>query len=107
MKIIPFLRLGEYRMPFGWSARPLFKHNGSLDTESEFPAIYRCEEKRLGETEFVKMLADYRKPEKMNKLTIIPGSINVKILPMEVTLPSKYILQVCCDLNCVSSKLQM
>ncbi|XP_042890658.1 dedicator of cytokinesis protein 9-like isoform X3 [Penaeus japonicus] len=81
-------RLGEYRMPFGWSARPLFKHNGKLDTDSEFPAIYRSDEKRLGETEFVKMLADFRKPEKMNKLTIIPGSINVKILPMEVTLPN-------------------
>ncbi|KAK4319158.1 hypothetical protein Pmani_009878 [Petrolisthes manimaculis] len=81
-------RLGEFRMPFGWCARPLFKNSGNLDTESDFCPIYRCEEKRLSETEFIKMLADYRKPEKMNKLTVIPGSVTAQILPMEVTLPN-------------------
>ncbi|KAK7072638.1 Dedicator of cytokinesis protein 9 [Halocaridina rubra] len=82
-------RLGDFRMPFGWCARPLFKNSGHLDTESHFSPIYRCEEKKLNESEIVKMLADIRKPEKMNKLTVIPGSVIIKILPMEVTLPSK------------------
>ncbi|XP_069940326.1 dedicator of cytokinesis protein 9 isoform X3 [Cherax quadricarinatus] len=81
-------RLGEFRMPFGWCARPLFKSSGNLDTDSDFSPIYRCEEKRLGELEFIKMLADFRKPEKMNKLTLIPGNVSVQILPMEVTLPN-------------------
>ncbi|XP_071525241.1 dedicator of cytokinesis protein 9 [Panulirus ornatus] len=81
-------RLGDFRMPFGWSARPVFKNSGNLDTESDFSPIYRCEEKRLSEVEFIKMLSDFRKPEKMNKLAFIPGKINVHILPMEVTLPN-------------------
>ena len=85
-----FGRLGEYRMPFGWCARPVFKNSGNLDTDSHFSPIYRNEEKKLSETEMVKLLADFRKPEKMNKLTIIPGNVIVKILPMEITLPSKY-----------------
>lgn len=76
-------------MPFGWCARPLFKNSGNLDTDSDFCPIYRCDEKRLSEAEFIRMLADYRKPEKMNKLTVIPGSVTAQILPMEVTLPSK------------------
>ncbi|XP_068242950.1 dedicator of cytokinesis protein 9 [Palaemon carinicauda] len=81
-------RLGEFRMPFGWCARPLFKNSGNLDTESHFSPIYKCEEKKLCESEMIKLLADFRKPEKMNKLTVIPGNVIVKILPMEITLPN-------------------
>ncbi|KAG0711143.1 Dedicator of cytokinesis protein 9 [Chionoecetes opilio] len=82
------LRLGAYRMPFGWCARPLFKNSGSLDTESDFSPIYRSDEKKLSESEFIRQLSDFRKPEKMNKLTTIPGSVNVQIVPMEITLPN-------------------
>ncbi|XP_076061952.1 dedicator of cytokinesis protein Ziz isoform X2 [Oratosquilla oratoria] len=81
-------RLGEYRMPFAWCARQVFKNNGELDTVSEFSPIYRCEEKRLSESELIRMLSDFRKPEKMNKLTVIPGSVNMTIMPMEVTTPN-------------------
>ena len=77
-------------MPFGWCARPLFKNSGNLDTESDFSPIYRCDEKKLGESEFIRLLSDFRKPEKMNKLTTIPGSVSVQIVPMEVTLPSEF-----------------
>ena len=96
VKIIPqeltyilFHRLGSFRMPFGWCARPLFKNSGNLDTESDFSPIYRSDEKKLSESELIRLLSDFRKPEKMNKLTTIPGSVSVQIVPMEITLPSK------------------
>ncbi|XP_045133980.1 dedicator of cytokinesis protein 9-like isoform X2 [Portunus trituberculatus] len=81
-------RLGTFKMPFGWCARPLFKNSGNLDTESDFSPIYRSDEKKLGESEFIRLLSDFRKPEKMNKLTTIPGNVSVQIVPMEVTLPN-------------------
>ncbi|KAM7365478.1 hypothetical protein PAMP_016399 [Pampus punctatissimus] len=35
-------RLGQYRMPFAWSARPVFKDaSGTLDKSSRFSALYR------------------------------------------------------------------
>ncbi|XP_050738114.1 dedicator of cytokinesis protein 9-like isoform X2 [Eriocheir sinensis] len=82
------LRLGAFRMPFGWCARPLFKNSGNLDTESDFSPVYRADEKKLSESEFIRLLSDFRKPEKMNKLTTIPGSVSIQIVPMEVTLPN-------------------
>ena len=77
-------------MPFAWCARPVFKNSKELDINAEFSPLYKAEEKRLSEAEMIKLLSDFRKPEKMNKLTIIPGTITVKISPMGVTTPSKY-----------------
>lgn len=80
-------RLGNYRMPFAWAAKPLFRlYSNELDVSSEFPAIYRQEGSRLTDDELLKLLSEYRKPDKFSKLTLIPGWIKVKIEPI-VDLP--------------------
>lgn len=55
-------RLGNYRMPFAWAARPLFRlYSNELDTSSDFPAIYRQEGNKLKDEELLKLLSEYRK----------------------------------------------
>lgn len=77
-------RLGKYRMPFAWSAKPLFRlYNNELDTSSEFPVIYRQEGNRLRDDDLIKILADFRKPDKMGRLTAIPGSLKIQITPLQ------------------------
>ncbi|XP_011300539.1 dedicator of cytokinesis protein 9 isoform X1 [Fopius arisanus] len=76
-------RLGNYRMPFAWSARPLFRlYSNELDTSSDFPAIYRQEINRMRDDDIIKLLSEYRKPEKMSKLTVIPGWLKLHIKPI-------------------------
>lgn len=73
-------RLGNYRMPFAWAARPLFRlYTNELDTTPDFPAVYRQEGNKLTDEEILKVLAEYRKPDKMSRLTVIPGWITVKV----------------------------
>ncbi|KAJ8338531.1 hypothetical protein SKAU_G00374970 [Synaphobranchus kaupii] len=73
-------RLGQYRMPFAWAARPLFKDaSGILDKASRFSAIYRQDSSKLSNEDMFKLLADYRKPEKMAKLPVILGNLDVTI----------------------------
>jgi hypothetical protein len=67
-------------MPWAWTARPLFRlYSSDLDTDGNFPAIYRQDCNKLKDEEILKILSDYRKPEKMNKLTTIPGSMKISI----------------------------
>ncbi|XP_018313730.1 dedicator of cytokinesis protein 9 isoform X2 [Mycetomoellerius zeteki] len=76
-------RLGNYRMPFAWTARPLFRlYSNELDTSSDFPAIYRQEGNRIKDEELLKLLSEYRKPEKLSKLTVIPAWLKIKIEPI-------------------------
>ncbi|XP_066583188.1 dedicator of cytokinesis protein 9 isoform X2 [Prorops nasuta] len=76
-------RLGNYRMPFAWAARPLFRlYSNELDTSSDFPAIYRQEGNKIKDDELLKFLSEYRKPEKLNKLTAIPGWLKIKVEPI-------------------------
>ncbi|XP_023290391.1 dedicator of cytokinesis protein 9 isoform X2 [Orussus abietinus] len=76
-------RLGNYRMPFAWAARPLFRlYSNELDTSSDFPAIYRQEPNKIRDEELLRLLSEYRKPEKLNKLTVIPGWLKLKIEPI-------------------------
>lgn len=84
-------RVGHYTMPFGWTARPLFRlYSSDLDTDGEFPAIYRHDCNKLKDEEILKILVDYRKPDKMNKLTTIPGSLKMIISDMnDVHMKSK------------------
>lgn len=57
-----FFRLGNYRMPFAWSARPLFRlYSCELDTSSDFMTLYRQELSKLGDDDMVKILMEYRK----------------------------------------------
>ncbi|XP_053295467.1 dedicator of cytokinesis protein 9 isoform X2 [Pleuronectes platessa] len=73
-------RLGQYKMPFAWAARPLFKDaSGTLDKSARFSALYRQDSNKLSDDDMLKLLADFRKPEKMAKLPVILGNLDVTI----------------------------
>uniref|UniRef100_A0A8D9FDQ4 Dedicator of cytokinesis protein 9 n=1 Tax=Cacopsylla melanoneura TaxID=428564 RepID=A0A8D9FDQ4_9HEMI len=75
-------RIRKYRMPFAWTARPLFRlYSDELDTTSDFPALYRQDSARLNDEEILKILADYRRPDRLNKLTVIPGRAIISVSP--------------------------
>ncbi|XP_073399582.1 dedicator of cytokinesis protein 11 isoform X2 [Dendrobates tinctorius] len=72
-------RLGQYRMPFAWAARPVFKDTqGTLDVEGKFSPLYKQDSGKLSNDDLLKLLAEYRKPEK-TKLQIIPGHLDVTV----------------------------
>uniref|UniRef100_A0A4W6G3T5 Dedicator of cytokinesis 9 n=1 Tax=Lates calcarifer TaxID=8187 RepID=A0A4W6G3T5_LATCA len=71
-------RLGQYRMPFAWAARPLFKDaSGTLDKNARFAALYRQDSNKLSNDDMLKLLADFRKL--MAKLPVILGNLDVTI----------------------------
>uniref|UniRef100_A0A672JN84 Dedicator of cytokinesis 9 n=1 Tax=Salarias fasciatus TaxID=181472 RepID=A0A672JN84_SALFA len=73
-------RLGQYRMPFAWAARTLFKDaSGTLDKGARFSPLYRQDSNKLSNDDMLKLLADFRKPEKMAKLPVILGNLDVTI----------------------------
>ncbi|XP_061379186.1 dedicator of cytokinesis protein 9 isoform X2 [Danaus plexippus] len=79
-------RVGNYRMPFAWAMKPLF--NNDLDTTPEFPAIYRQEPNKMSDEDLLKILSDYRKPEKLAKLTVIPGWLSINIQQSNEQIPN-------------------
>ncbi|XP_017153325.1 dedicator of cytokinesis protein 11 isoform X3 [Drosophila miranda] len=84
--------IGHYRQPFAWAAKPLFKlYSHELDVEPhkdfDFSPIYRQELPKLKDEELLKLLLDYRKPEKLSKLTIIPGHLKMQLQILEKTVP--------------------
>uniref|UniRef100_A0A3Q3B796 Dedicator of cytokinesis 11 n=1 Tax=Kryptolebias marmoratus TaxID=37003 RepID=A0A3Q3B796_KRYMA len=88
-------RLGQYRMPFAWAAKQVFKDGqGSLDMDGRFSPLYRQDSSKMSSDDLLKLLADIRKPEK-NKLQIIPGQLNVTIecVPPDLsnTVTSSYV----------------
>ncbi|XP_055302716.1 dedicator of cytokinesis protein 9 isoform X2 [Sitodiplosis mosellana] len=71
-------KIGHYRMPFAWAARPLFRlYSSDLDSAIEFPAIYRQDANKLKDEDILKLLTEYRKPDKFSKLTVIPGFLKI------------------------------
>ncbi|KAM9766712.1 dedicator of cytokinesis protein 9-like isoform 1-T1 [Menidia menidia] len=73
-------RLGQYRMPFAWAARPVFKDaSGTLDKNARFSALYRQDSSKLSNEDMFKLLTDFRKPEKMAKLPVLLGNLDVTI----------------------------
>ncbi|XP_063772080.1 dedicator of cytokinesis protein 10 isoform X4 [Pseudophryne corroboree] len=79
-------RLGKYRMPFAWTVRPLFKDNcGNLDRESRFSHLFRQESSKISTEDLIKLVSEYRRAEKISKIQIIPGSLEVSVdtVPME------------------------
>ncbi|KAM6893914.1 dedicator of cytokinesis protein 9-like [Xenentodon cancila] len=73
-------RLGQYRMPFAWAARPVFKDaSGTLDKNARFAALYRQDSSKLSDEDMFKLLTDFRKPEKMAKLPVLLGNLDVTI----------------------------
>lgn len=76
-------KIGHYRMPFAWAARPLFRlYSSDLDTAIEFPAIYRQDANKLKDEDILKLLMEYRKPDKFSKLTVIPGFLKIITEPI-------------------------
>lgn len=76
-------KIGHYRMPFGWAARPLFRlYSSDLDAAIEFPAVYRQDANKLRDEDILKLLAEYRKPDKFSKLTVIPGWLKIMVEPI-------------------------
>ncbi|XP_050528941.1 dedicator of cytokinesis protein 9 isoform X2 [Daktulosphaira vitifoliae] len=74
------IQLGNYHMPFAWGARPLFRlYSCELDTSSDYMTLYRQDPSKLSNDDMIRILLDYRKPEKMNKFTVIPGHLQLKI----------------------------
>ncbi|KAG5678742.1 hypothetical protein PVAND_008388 [Polypedilum vanderplanki] len=81
-------KVGHYRMPFAWTAKPLFRlYSSDLDNESEFPGIFRQECNKLKDDEILKVLNDYRKPEKLSKFTLIPGTLKLSLQQITTELP--------------------
>ncbi|XP_072180438.1 dedicator of cytokinesis protein 9-like [Diadema setosum] len=76
-------RMGQYRMPFAWAARRVFKDDyGELDMKGSFLPIYRQESSKLSNEDLMKALHDIRRnPEKLAKLTELPGTIKVFLEP--------------------------
>ncbi|KAK7168576.1 hypothetical protein R3I93_004792 [Phoxinus phoxinus] len=73
-------RLGQYRMPFAWAARPLFKDaSGTVDKSARFSALYRQDGNKLSNEDMFRLLTDVRKPEKMAKLPVILGNLDVTV----------------------------
>ncbi|KAJ8405362.1 hypothetical protein AAFF_G00318350 [Aldrovandia affinis] len=72
-------RLGQYRMPFAWATKQVFKDaQGSLDMDGKFSPLYRQDSSKISTEDLMKLLAEIKKPEK-SKLQIIPGQLNVTI----------------------------
>uniref|UniRef100_UPI00398E3B7D dedicator of cytokinesis protein 9-like isoform X5 n=1 Tax=Pristiophorus japonicus TaxID=55135 RepID=UPI00398E3B7D len=73
-------RLGQYRMPFAWAARPIFRDTqGTLDKSARFSALYRQDSNKLSNEDLLKLLLDFRKPEKMSKFPVILGNLDINI----------------------------
>ncbi|XP_064456848.1 dedicator of cytokinesis protein 9-like isoform X3 [Ornithodoros turicata] len=73
-------RLGHYRMPFAWAAKPIFtRFSCELDRSPDFGHIYRQDSARLSEDDILKHLSDLRRPEKSKHFTVIPGQIKATI----------------------------
>ncbi|XP_028029187.1 dedicator of cytokinesis protein 9 [Bombyx mandarina] len=82
-------RVGNYKMPFAWAAKPLYKmYSNDLDVTSEFSAIYRQEPNKMSDDDLLKILSDYRKPEKLARLTVIPGWLSINIQQTTEQIPN-------------------
>ncbi|XP_061482555.1 dedicator of cytokinesis protein 9 isoform X2 [Rhineura floridana] len=82
-------RLGQYRMPFAWAARTLFKDaSGTLDKNARFSALYKQDSNKLSNEDMLKLLADFRKPEKMAKLPVILGNLDITIDNVSQDIPN-------------------
>lgn len=95
-------RIGHYRQPFAWAARPLFRlYSSELDTAVVFPAIYRQESGKLRDEELLKLLSEYRKPDKFSKLTVIPGTLKINVEPLSELPTSKCEINIICSENII------
>uniref|UniRef100_A0A8B9GJP2 Dedicator of cytokinesis 10 n=1 Tax=Amazona collaria TaxID=241587 RepID=A0A8B9GJP2_9PSIT len=86
-------KLGKYRMPFAWSVRPVFKDNqGNVDRDSRFSPLFRQESNKISMEDLIKLIAEYRRAEKISKIQTIPGCLEIAVDCVPVEHP-----------NCVTS----
>ncbi|XP_064577647.1 dedicator of cytokinesis protein 10 isoform X10 [Zonotrichia leucophrys gambelii] len=79
-------KLGRYRMPFAWSVRPVFKDNqGNVDRDSRFSPLFRQESSKISMEDLIKLIAEYRRAEKISKIQTIPGCLDIAVdcVPLE------------------------
>ncbi|XP_075793694.1 dedicator of cytokinesis protein 10 isoform X13 [Pelodiscus sinensis] len=79
-------KLGKYRMPFAWSVRPVFKDNqGNVDRDSRFSPLFRQESNKISTEDLIKLIAEYRRAEKISKIQTIPGNLDIVVdyFPLE------------------------
>lgn len=77
-------RMGtQYRMPFAWAAKPIFRPNRQLDDSTEFGPVYRHDNSRISDEEVVKHLNELRGGcEKPKNVAVIPCRVSVTIKPL-------------------------
>ncbi|XP_070537723.1 dedicator of cytokinesis protein 9-like isoform X3 [Ptychodera flava] len=76
-------RMGLYRMPFAWAARPIFTENGKVDRKAVFSPFYKQESAKLSDEDLIKHLKDIKvNPEKLGRLQNIPGTFKINIKPV-------------------------
>ena len=80
-----------YRMPFAWSAKPLFKDGKSLDLSNDLGPIYRQDSSKLSDDDLIKHLIELKNTEKLKNITSIPGKVTVKLedYPLFKKVPSQ------------------
>jgi len=87
--ILVFWKL-SLELLFGYF-RTLFKDaSGNLDKNARFSALYRQDSNKLSNDDMLKLLADFRKPEKMAKLPVILGNLDITIDNVSSDFPNKY-----------------
>ncbi|NWR21021.1 DOC11 protein, partial [Emberiza fucata] len=63
----------------GVSTEPVFKDSqGTLDADGKFSPLYKQDSGKLSNEDMLKLLAEYKKPEK-TKLQVIPAQLNIII----------------------------
>ncbi|PIO33725.1 hypothetical protein AB205_0042780, partial [Aquarana catesbeiana] len=73
-------RLGKYRMPFAWAVRSVFKDSsGNIDREARFSPLFRQDSSKISTEDLVKLVGDYKRAEKLSKIPIIPGNLEISI----------------------------
>ncbi|XP_073255433.1 dedicator of cytokinesis protein 11-like [Porites lutea] len=70
--------LGQYAMPFGWAAKPLFNSDNELDN-SEATSIYKQDREKLSDDEVIKLLSNYSVTKEKFKQHIIPGTLQISL----------------------------
>lgn len=87
-----------YRMPLCWSCRCLFRKASPssteyiLDPETNFSPFYKHE--KSTEEDILKLLADMKKPEKVSKLSVVPGAVKITVDSSTSTLLKQDVMTV-------------
>nr|CAB3239439.1 dedicator of cytokinesis protein 9-like [Phallusia mammillata] len=81
-------RLGQYRMPFAWTAKQLFTDTKGNINQHGFEVVYKQESSKLAEEDLLKFLSDFKRPEKLSKLEYIDCDLRLGIDSVPRDLPN-------------------